>query len=115
MINQMLVSMARDFKKASKENEAPIWSRLAKEATKPSIARRIINLYKIDKLTKDNDVVVFPGKVLGTGILHHKITLCCFSISNAAAKKVLDTGGSVLDYKEMIDKFPNGKGVRLLG
>jgi len=115
MTNQVVVQMARDLKKASTKNDAPIWAKLAEFALKPSVARRSININKIDQLTKDNDAVVFPGKILGTGNISHKITLYSFSISNSAASKILEAGGKILNHSEMIEKFPTGKGVVFLG
>ena len=115
MTNLSVVKMARDLKKASVKNDAPIWAKLARFALKPSVARRDINLYKIDKLTKDNDIVVFPGKVLGTGNISHKITLYSFSISNTAATKILEKGGRIITHSEIIESNPTGKGVILLG
>ena len=107
--------MAKDLKKASTKNDAPIWAKLAEYALKPSVARRDINLYRIGQLTKENDIVVFPGKVLGTGNIPHKITLCSFSISNSAATKIIQNGGKIINYSELIEKNPTGKGVVLLG
>ena len=54
MVNQLVLLMAKELKKASKKNEAPIWARLADLAIKPSSARHVVNLTKIDKITKDN-------------------------------------------------------------
>ena len=68
--------MVKDLKQASKKNEAPIWSRLADLATKPSSSKRIVNLTRINRITKENDIIFVPGKVLGTGSVSHKITLC---------------------------------------
>jgi len=107
--------MAKDLKKASTKNDAPIWAKLAEYALKPSIARRDINLNRIAQLTKENDTVVFPGKVLGTGNIPHKITLCSFSISNSAANKIIDNGGKLISYRDLIEQNPTGKGVVLLG
>ena len=115
MTNQVVISMANDLKKASAKNDAPIWGKLAEYALKPSIARRDINLNRINELTKENDTVVFPGKVLGTGTVSHKITLCAFSISNAAAAKVLENGGKLITHVDLIKQNPTGKGVVLLG
>ena len=115
MTNQVVQQMAKDLKKASTKNDAPIWSKLAKLALKPSAARRTINVNKIDELTKDNDVVVFPGKVLGTGNISHKITLCSFSISNSGANKIIESGGKIINFEDMINQFPTGKGVIMLG
>ena len=115
MTNQVVIRMAKDLKKASMKNDAPIWAKLAEYVLKPSVARRDINLYKIGQLTKENDVVVFPGKVLATGNIPHKITLCSFSISNSAATKIIENGGEIISYSELIEKNPTGKGVKLLG
>ncbi len=115
MSNQVVKQMAKDLKKASTKNDAPIWSKLAEMALKPSSARRTINVNKINDLTKDNDVVVFPGKVLGTGVISHKITLSSFSISNSAASKILESGGKILNFENMIEQYPTGKGVTMLG
>ena len=95
MVNQIVLHMVKDLKQASKKNEAPIWSRLAALALKPSSSKRVVNLTRINKTTKENDILFVPGKVLGTGNMHHKITLSSFSISRTAAKKVIQTGGTV--------------------
>jgi len=106
--------MIKDLKQASKKNEAPIWSRLADLALKPS-SRRVVNLTRINKTTKDNDVLFVPGKVLGTGNISHKIILSSFSMSTTAAKKIIQTGGTIMTYSDMIKKYPTGKGVMIFG
>ena len=93
--------MIKDLKQASKKNEAPIWSRLAELAIKPSTSKRVVNLTRINKITKDNDVLFVPGKVLGTGNISHKIILSSFSMSTTAAKKIIQTGGMIMTYSYM--------------
>lgn len=115
MANQVVIRMAKDLRRASTKNDAPIWRRLAEYALKPSVARRDINLKRIGQLTKENDTVVFPGKVLGTGNVPHKITLCSFSISSSAAAKIVENGGKIISYSDLIEQNPTGKGVVLLG
>ena len=115
MTNQVVIQMAKDLKRASTKNDAPIWAKLAEYALKPSIARRDLNLNRIGLLTKENDTVVFPGKVLGTGSVPHKITLFSFSISNSAASKIIEKGGKIISYSDLIEQNPTGKGVVLLG
>ena len=115
MTSQVVIHMAKDLKKASAKNDAAIWGKLAEYALKPSIARRNLNLNRINQLTKENDIVAFPGKVLGTGNISHKITLFSFSISNSAAAKIIEKGGKVIIYSDLIEQNPTGKGVVLLG
>jgi large subunit ribosomal protein L18e len=106
--------MAKELKVASKKNKAPLWSKLAEMALKPSRARRVLNLGQLDKFVNDNDVVVVPGKVLGTGNISHKITLCSFSISINGANKVIQSGGKILDFPQLIKNNPTGKGVKII-
>ena len=115
MVNQIVLHMVKDLKQASKKNEAPIWSKLADLALKPSSSKRTVNLTRINKITKENDVLFVPGKILGTGNLSHKITLSSFSISTTARNKIIKSGGNVMDYSDMIKKFPTGKGVIIFG
>lgn len=115
MTNQVVVKMVKELKQASIKNDAPIWSKIAEMALKPTIAKRVVNLTKIDNVTNDSDVIVVPGKLLGTGSISHKLTVCSFSISTAAAKKILDAGGKIVSHSEIISKFPTGKGVRIIG
>ena len=115
MVNQIVLHMVKDLKQASKKNEAPIWSKLADLALKPSSSKRTVNLTRINKITKENDVLFVPGKTLGTGNLSHKITLSSFSISTTARNKIIKSGGNVMAYSDMIKKFPTGKGVIIFG
>jgi len=52
--------MIKDLKQASKKNEAPIWSRLADLALKPS-SRQVVILARINTGTKENDVLFVPS------------------------------------------------------
>ena len=115
MTNYMVLQMAKELKVVSKKRKVPVWARIAELAQKPSSARRIINVGQINKLTKDNDVIFVPGKVLGTGNMSHKVTLCSFSISNSGAQKVLQAGGKILRYTDLVKTHPTGKGVTIIG
>ena len=115
MANPVVLRTARELKKASTAHSAPIWARLADYMLKPSSARRNINVKRIGQLTKADDTVVFPGKVLGTGNIDHGITLYSFSISASALSKIRDAGGRVITHDRLINSNPTGKGVVLLG
>jgi len=115
MTNQIVLQMTKELRQASKKNNAPIWLRLAELAMKPSRARRVMNLGQLDKFANDNDVIVVPGKVLGTGNISHKITLCSFSISTSGAKKVVQSRGKVVDFAQLIKSYPTGNGVKIIG
>ena len=100
---------------ASQRNKAPIWRALQDELAGPRANRREINVRRLAEITKADEVVVVPGKVLGTGNLGHKLTVCAFSISETAAKKIIDSGGKVIAFDDLINTHPDGRGVRLIG
>ena len=91
------------------------WSKIAKDALKSNSNKRTINLKKIDALTDDGSAVVISGKILGTGKLSHKVLVSSFSISSSAAKKIKESGGQILEFSDMIEQFPTGKGVKIIG
>jgi len=115
MTGQVILQMVKHLRGASKKNNAPIWLKLAELALKPSRSRRVINLGQLDKFVNDNDIVVVPRKILGTGNISHKITLCSFSISATGAKKVMQSGGKLVDFTHLIKNHPTGKGVKIIG
>ena len=43
----------------------------------------------------DGDVIVVPGKVLGTGDLNRKVTVAAFSFSKSAVEKIRNAKGNV--------------------
>src|SRR5829696_3648039 len=73
------------------------------------------NIGKIENLTKDGETIIIPGKVLGNGVLTHKLNVASFSMSVPALKKILDAGGKVITLNDFVNQYPDGKGVRIIG
>lgn len=113
--NTMVDNTSWTLRNAFRANKAPIWRALKEELAGSRANRREINVRRLAEITKADEVVVVPGKVLGTGSLGHKLTVCAFSISETAAKKVIESGGRVVTFDDLIKKNPNGKGVRIIG
>jgi large subunit ribosomal protein L18e len=113
--NSLVDNTIWTLRKAAKNNKAPIWKDLESRVSGPRSNRSEVNLGKLAQVTKASEVIMVPGKVLGTGNLGHKLTICAFSISEAAAKKIGDVGGKVLSLDDLIKKYPDGKGVRIIG
>lgn len=102
------------LKKTSIENDVAIWKRVASDLEAPTRRRRVINVYKLDKYTKDNEIVVVPGKVLGTGELNKKITVAAYTFSEQALQKI-NAKGKTLSIKELVEKNPKGSKIRIMG
>jgi large subunit ribosomal protein L18e len=98
-----------------KKNRVPIWRAVIKELSRSRSNRRQVNIGQLAQVTKDKEVVIVPGKILGSGEISHKLTIWCFTISEVATRKILDAGGKILSLDSLVKKYPDGKGVRIIG
>jgi large subunit ribosomal protein L18e len=103
------------LRNALKKNRVPIWKAVIKELSRSRSNRREVNIGQLDHVTKDKEVVIVPGKILGSGEISHKLTIWCFTISEVATRKILNAGGKILSLDSLIKKYPDGKGVRIIG
>ena len=113
--NTLVDNTVWTFRKAAKGNKAPIWKDLEHRVSGPRSNKSEVNLGKLAQVTKASEIIMVPGKVLGTGNLGHKLTVCAFSVSETAVKKIANVGGKVVTLEDLIKKYPDGKGVRIIG
>ncbi|MFH1285665.1 MAG: 50S ribosomal protein L18e [Candidatus Micrarchaeota archaeon] len=111
---EYVLETALFLEKSSKKNKAAIWNVLADKLRKPRRQRVEINLEKINANSADNGTVVVPGKVLGTGVLEHKVTIGALKYSASVAEKVKRAGGELVDLKKLVEKNPKGTDVKIL-
>ncbi len=90
-----------------------IWRKISKKLSGPSRLKIEANLYRINKKTKPNDVIVVPGKVLGMGELTHKLTISCLNCSDSAKKKIESSGSKLLSIEALLEQNPTGKNVKI--
>ncbi|MBD3255675.1 MAG: 50S ribosomal protein L18e [Candidatus Lokiarchaeota archaeon] len=102
-------TLIRDLKKTKKR----IWRTLSKKLSGPRQNRLEANLYRINKKTKKDDVIVVPGKVLGIGDLDHKITIACLSASKSARAKIEASGSKFMTIEELLQENPKGNNVKI--
>ncbi|MFW6230536.1 MAG: 50S ribosomal protein L18e [Nanoarchaeota archaeon] len=112
--NIQLQSLIEEMKKTSSEEQANLWRRVAGDLEKPTRGKRVVNLSRLNRFTKENEVVVVPGKVLGTGDLAHKLTVAAYSFSESAKEKI-NSNGKAITLKELLQSNPKGKKVRIIG
>ncbi len=109
--NELLLNLVAELKKTSTTKKSKIWKAVALELLKPTRKMREVNLDKINRVTKANDVIVVPGKVLGTGTVNHKVTVAAFNFSESAKSKLKDN----ISINELMKKNPKGTGVKIIG
>jgi large subunit ribosomal protein L18e len=113
--NVHLEQLIHDLKKGSSEQGNGIWKRIAKDLSKPTRNRRVVNVSRISRATKPEETIVVPGKVLGTGAVGHPVTVAAFGFSETAKQRILEAKGQVITIKELMEKNPKGENVRIIG
>lgn len=102
------------LRKKAREYEAPIWRAVAEYLEKPTRIRPEVNVSKINRHTSPGDVVVIPGKVLGSGVLKHQVVVAAYSFSKKAREKIESAGGRAITIPQLIEENPRGRGVRIM-
>ncbi len=104
-----------ELRRISRRENAYIWQRIAEDLSRPTRIRRAVNLARINRYTKDNETVIVPGKVLGSGELSHKLTVAAWCFSKQAKEKILLSKSIPITIKELIKLNPKGNKVRIIG
>ena len=96
---------------AELDSESKLVKRVASDLSRPSRIRREVNLTRLNRFTKENDVIIVPGKVLGGGELNHKITISAYKFSEGALSKLEKGGSKIIPIGEIVKQ----KNVRIIG
>ena len=113
--NPILRNLINELKKRSSEQNVKLWKRVAEDLEKPTRKRRVVNLSRINRYTEENETIVVPGKVLGSGMLDHKLVISAFKFSEGAEEKIKMSGSKVIPLSELSKESPNGKRIRIIG
>ncbi len=90
-----------------------IWKKLSRKLSGPRRNRIKANLYRINKKTNKNEVIVVPGKVLGLGELDHPLTIACLEYSKSVKKKIESSGSKIISIEDLLEQNPKGSGVKV--
>ena len=113
--NPQLLDLISGLKKQSREKQVSLWRDIALRLECPTRQYPEVNLSRINRYTKEKDLILVPGKVLGAGELDHQLTVAALSFSGSAKNKITAAGGSCLTIKELMSRNPEGSRVRIMG
>ncbi len=113
--NPHILDLVSGLKKQSREKEVPLWRDIATRLLRPTRQYTEVNLSRLNRYTKDKDLVLVPGKVLGAGEIDHKLTVAALGFSTGAKDKITAAGGSCLTIEELMSQNPDGSKVRIMG
>ena len=69
----------------------------------------------MEKYGKGGKLDLSKFKILGNGELSKKVDVAALNFSAGASKKISDANGQILTIKELLQKNPDGKNVRIVG
>ena len=113
--NPQLITLIRHLKRAARENNAGIWSRIAVALSRPRNRRTSVNISRINRYTNAGQMIAVAGKVLGAGMLDHPVTIAAFTFSTTARRKISTSKGKCLTFPELVKKNPKGSNVKIIG
>jgi large subunit ribosomal protein L18e len=112
--NTKLRSLIDDLRKQSFSDKIMLWKRLASDLEKSTRQRRIVNLSRINRFTKDGETIVVPGKVLASGELQRRVTIAAWKFSQQALEKIERANAKAISISELMQSDPKGKRVRIV-
>ncbi len=113
--NPRLLGLISNLKRQSREKEVSLWRDIAIRLERPTRNATEVNLSRINRYTKEKDLILVPGKVLGAGELDHQLTVVALNFSEGARGKILEAGGSCLTIEQLMSQNPEGSKVRIMG
>jgi large subunit ribosomal protein L18e len=108
------VALIRFLKGTAAANKTKIWALLASEMSKTRRRRITVNLSRLNRISSPGEILLIPGKVLGTGSLNHRLDIAAESFSVAAQEKIINAGGQCLTIEELVMRDPKGSQVRVI-
>ena len=111
--NPILKSLIHEVRTHGYKEKSSFLIRLAELLEKSRRRKAEVNLSKLNRVCKENEVAVIPGKVLD-GLISKPITVAAFNFSHRARIDIEKAGGQTLTIRELMHKNPKGTNVRII-
>ncbi|MFH0928805.1 MAG: 50S ribosomal protein L18e [Candidatus Aenigmatarchaeota archaeon] len=112
--NPLMKKLIEDIRSQGYNEKIPFLLEMAKRLEKSKRKKPEVNLSQLNRVCKENETVVVPGKVLSSGVLKKTLFVAAASFSMTAVEKINEAGGKTLSIKELIKNNPKGKDVRIV-
>ena len=112
--NIVLRKLADEIERTGKREGAKVWIRVAELLRKPTRERVEVNLSKINRHANEGEMIIVPGKVLGSGVLTKKVTVAAYAFSEQALKKIKAAGAEAITLAEAVRRNPSGSKTRII-
>ena len=114
-VNPHLVELIGYLKAVSRENEARVWRDVAERLERSGKNWSEVNVSRLARFAKEGEMLVVPGKLLGSGTISFGVTVAAYKTSAQAKGKIEAVGGKAMTIKELVAANPSGEGIRIMG
>ena len=111
--NPRLADLIADLKAASRNGGGAVWGDVAERLEKPRRTHAEVNLGRIERYAREDETVVVPGKVLGSGALRKGVTVAAVDFSGSARQKV-EAVGEAITLEQAVEQNSDGSKVRVI-
>lgn len=111
--NPRLATLIADLKTTARNGGADVWGDVAQRLEKPRRTHAEVNLGRIERYAREDQTVVVPGKVLGSGVLRKEVTVAAVDFSSTAETKIEETGEAVA-LEQALERNPDGTNVQVI-
>jgi len=111
--NPRLRDLIADLKTAARESDAGVWADVAERLQKPRSTHAEVNLGRIERHAREDETIIVPGKVLGSGALRTEVTVAAVDFSGSAETKI-DQVGEPIRLEQALERNPEGANVRVV-
>ena len=111
--NPRLNSLIADLKSTTRNGGGDVWADIADRLEKPRRTHAEVNLGRIERYAREDESVVVPGKVLGSGALRKGVTVAAVDFSSSARTKI-EHVGEAIRLEEALENNPDGSDVRVI-
>jgi large subunit ribosomal protein L18e len=111
--NPRLTSLIADLKAAARNGGGDVWGDVADRLEKPRRTHAEVNLGRIERYAREDETVIVPGKVLGSGALRKEVTVAAVDFSSTAQTKI-EQVGQVLTLEQALEQNREGTNVRVI-
>ena len=111
--NPRLNSLIADLKSAARSSDGDVWEDVAERLEAPRSTHAEVNLGRIERYAQEEETVVVPGKVLGSGVLQKEVSVAAVAFSGTAETKI-EQVGEVMNLEQALEENPDGSNVRVI-
>jgi large subunit ribosomal protein L18e len=111
--NPRLTDLIAEMKAAARNGGGDVWGDIAQRLEKPRRTHAEVNLGRIERYAREDETVIVPGKVLGSGALRKGVTVAAVDFSGTARTKV-EAVGEAITLEQALEQNREGTNVRVI-